>query len=142
MSDTQAIAARLTAIAERLNQLEQLTGQSTTLGDVRFLLAHVETLEREKSELTAALHASERFRAEDAGHSLVAQNELRQQRDTAHAALRKLQPFLEEHRQQHRDLNDDSYNNCEGDAECAWCSETRDIIDAALAASAPQKEQK
>jgi hypothetical protein len=56
-----------------------------------------------------------------------------QQRDAAHAALRKLQPFLEDHRQQHRDPNDDSYNNCEGDEECAWCSETRDIIDAALA---------
>jgi hypothetical protein len=125
-----ARAARLTAAIKAARRLLEDDGVDTLrvslhLDDIEdefaFLLAHVETLEREKAALTAALHASERFRAEDAGHSLVAQNELRQQRDTAHAALRKY----------------GRHDGCPAQMMLSCiCG-----LDAALAASAPQKEE-
>jgi hypothetical protein len=96
----QARAARLTAIAERLNQLEQLTGQSTTLGDVRFLLAHVETLTQQVAELrqyemshsaiirTQAAYI-ESYKAQGEA-ALIRAEQAEQQRDAAHAALTAL----------------------------------------------------
>jgi hypothetical protein len=127
-----ARAARLTAAIKAARRLLEDDGVDTLrvslhLDDIEdefaFLLAHVETLEREKAALTAALHASERFRAEDAGHSLVAQNELRQQRDTAHAALRTF------------GTHEESCIVGQAGHPCT-CG-----LDAALAASAPQKEE-
>ncbi len=143
--DTQAIAARLTAIAERLDRLEQLTGQSTEHGDVRWILAHVETLTQQVAELTEqreqyhddAVHfASLNTKAEQENARLTADikgwlkmlyesdanlEQAEQQRDAAHAALRAIKEkatFVYRH---------------------PTLEAIVTLADAALAASAPQK---
>jgi hypothetical protein len=118
-----ARAARLTAIAERLDKLEQLTGQSTEHGDVRFLLAHVETLTQQVAMVTgtsSSIYAAGLLqRAERA----------EQQRDTAHAALREIKADIRWQSGAH-------YEGC----NCTFCTVIAKT-DAALAASAPQKEE-
>ena len=59
MTDTQAMAARLTAIAERRRRA--VAGDPYPFADIDTLSAYVETLEREKAELRQDSERHERM---------------------------------------------------------------------------------
>jgi BioD-like phosphotransacetylase family protein len=84
--DTQAIAARLTAIAKRLDLLNQF-GHTRDEIDLLFLLAHVETLTQQVAELTEELAGRPVLVTEwqKLTHRAV---EAEQQRDAAIAAMK------------------------------------------------------
>lgn len=189
MSDTQAIAARLTAIAGELTVAllgawmrhpSTLPGETGTPADVYFSVekavavlapvvsAHVETLTQQVAELTEGMTAANALVVEirtalwgagirwepSEGRTLVSmvkclamkldeardnrrgEFELReqaeQQRDAAHAALRKIRD--EDAANCQCQYDDDNCCVLNGGG-CAFCT-----ADAALAASAPQKE--
>ena len=115
----QARAARLTAIAE------QACNGSKGPGQIEFeieelIAAHVETLTQQVAELTATNAAL----SADLNDSLRNEASLEQQRDAAHAALKKWG--------RHKPDCDSRY----GEPPPCTCG-----LDAALAASAPQKEE-
>jgi DNA repair exonuclease SbcCD ATPase subunit len=125
-------AARLTAIAEQVAGYDRDGYDYFTfpLDDLRFLLAHVETLEREKAELTADLSAL----SEDYGNLLTASNRFEQQRDAAHAALKRCKPVHYAGECGHCGMDELP------PAECPTLKLIAEV-NAALAASAPQKEE-
>jgi ribosomal protein L37AE/L43A len=99
-SPEQAIAARLTAIAKRLERHASVYRWMGDVDDLRFLLAHVETLEREQERMTYAHMCRDEH--EQIGHN-DSENErcpvcrerdraerAEQARDAAHAALREV----------------------------------------------------
>jgi chromosome segregation ATPase len=126
--DTQAIAARLTALKERFDNYYYDTDLS--VADMRFLLAHVETLTQqvaalkdelaghpvlktEWQQLNEALAAERQMRSEVASRAERAEQEnaqlrraylearvamcqAEQQRDAAHAALRRYEQLINE----------------------------------------------
>jgi hypothetical protein len=83
--DTQAIAARLTALKERFDNYYYDTDLS--VADMRFLLAHVETLTQQVAELTEELAGRPVLVTEwqKLTHRAV---EAEQQRDAAIAAMK------------------------------------------------------
>jgi predicted RNase H-like nuclease (RuvC/YqgF family) len=151
--DTQAIAARLTAIAERLkNGYWTHAGhvdQDALTNDLKFVSAHVETLTQQVAELERK-ETGYKVAIENLKHSIRAlgdqvnkdgaeletlrsrfeaktdtnllQKQAEQQRDTAHAALKRIRGW---------DMLDATADGP------FWKRE----LDAALAASAPQKEE-
>jgi outer membrane murein-binding lipoprotein Lpp len=117
--DTQAIAARLTAIAERRRRA--VAGDPYPFADIDTLSAHVETLTLQVAELTA--ENAQLRRAYLEARTGMCQAE--QQRDSAHVALKAAQEALKV--------------IAECPPECVHLMPL--AADAALAASAPQKEK-
>ncbi len=160
-----ARAARLKAIAERLDRTDPYRWLQD-IDDLRFLLAHVETLTQQVAELTKLRLSQridiDRFMAqirnlqqenarltadrdafkdsEREALKVVAQQyawrveaqqaaaKAEQQRDAAHAALRKVRGHT-------------SRGNPSIELAAGLLASIERIVDAALAASAPQKEQ-
>ncbi len=136
--DTQAIAARLTARIYGVHNPSCGEGDDCVCESVQRLAeaiasdmsAHVETLTQQVAELTAlekqddadwAVHVAQVKRAEQA----------EQQRDAAHAALRKCRKYFGILSQRYNDAHQFTFS--------AECDGLVIEIDAALAASAPQK---
>jgi hypothetical protein len=88
--------------------------------DIEFLSAHVETLEREKAELTEQRDSWRELRNTLALPALARAEQAEQARDTAHAALRAI-------------------DACSVSRSGSFCVNCRNILDAALK-SAPAQE--
>ena len=159
-NDTQAIAARLTAIAERLKLYSdfEIGGRAMiTLPQAEHvfnelfhdLSAHVETLTQQVAELTAERDSSVKQHREMKqqlehrtlvyGATVKRAEQAEQQRDAAHAALKKAKEYQEavlEVRQEKGEHISESAAMRLRKADDALITAN---LDAALAASAPQK---
>ena len=137
----QAIAARLTAIAEQAVQTVLACAQygagyehakAALVGEMEAaLLAHVETLTQQVAELERsrdAWAADALTRTRNTEHYQARAEQAEQQRDAAHAALRELREAVLS-----RACVESQHCGIDTDPAMA-------LADAALAASAPQKE--